>query len=176
MNKYKKFELLNKKDTKKKKRKRKKVNMLEPMENMAKQSSFCSLSGFEKKSTTPVKKYSEHSSNSHEDSNERSFEFGILGKGYPSGKISNARSPFLKRFQQEKVKEFLPSLRPVTPGILNPVKIRKAIVKGRFIDLEKPSEKMIEFYGATSKYYFFKFMVFKFFRYNPQSKSQDILS
>ena len=139
-------------------RKSKKCYRLEPREQlakqMAKQSSFYnSLSGFDKKSVTPVRESSECSSKSDKEYEESSFEFGILGKGYPSDQFLTARTPFLKKFWKKNPENILPYVRPATPGILNPLRVKRTIVRGRFIDLEKPPNKMVEFYGATSKLY-----------------------
>ncbi|CAI2364203.1 unnamed protein product [Moneuplotes crassus] len=160
IHKYQKIELF--KDLKNKKfknfRREKKEAMASPQQNLefkdivTKQSSVYSLSGFDKKSVTPatVAEYSEYSTKSEKGSAESSFEFKIIGKNPSGAQIMTARSPYLKRIYCKNEEPLLPTLRPVTPGIVNPLRTRKAMVKGKFIDLVKPTKKMIEMYGLTS--------------------------
>lgn len=130
-------------------------NLNRNKKKIVKEPSFYSYSAIDKKSVTPapVEEFSEHSTLSEKLSSESSFEFGILGKAL-NCPHATLRSTFLDKISKNKLnkeQEYLPQVRPITPGIINPLRTSRKHIKGKFIKLKVPPQKMIDFYGATSK-------------------------
>jgi hypothetical protein len=97
---------------------------------------------------------SKNSTKNEQSYSEAGFELGILGKAVHSP-FGALKTKFLDRVTGKKLskeeQEYLPQVLPITPGIINPLRISKNYVKGRYINLKEPSKKLVEFHGATSK-------------------------